>query len=228
MPFDAIIFDLDDTLYKELDFVESGFFEVAKFLSRTGNHKIGVEVIHSKMLESLHLSGRGKVFNDVLEWLELNVNEYLSTLLYIYRNHLPENILLDSAMKDLLDELRNTNVKLGVITDGTFVTQKNKTNILFQDFNLDCIIHTDSLGSNNWKPSSEPFKVASKLLDVNPNKAVYIGDNPVKDFKGARSIGMKAIWWNPESKSFNFEDEVSKPDFTVSNIQMLREQLIGC
>lgn len=227
MKYGAVIFDLDDTLYSEATFVESGFLEVSKFLASVSDLAGGVDEIYGKMLDSLRLHGRGKVFNDVLEWLQLKVQEYLHTLIYIYRNHSPRSISLDSEMKELLIDLKNHQLKIGIVTDGTYVTQRNKTDILFHDLILDCIIHTDSLGEHHWKPSTEPFKVASKLLGVNPNQAVYIGDNPVKDFKGPRCIGMQAVWWNPYHKSFNFSDELSKPDFIVSNIQMLRKHLIG-
>ena len=38
--FEAVLFDLDDTLYPEVDYVRSGFTVVAKFLSE----KINLEV----------------------------------------------------------------------------------------------------------------------------------------------------------------------------------------
>ncbi len=43
------------------------------------------------------------------------------------------------------------------------------------------------------KPDPRPFQMALKRLSVRPEDAVYIGDNPEFDLKGARAAGMKCI-----------------------------------
>jgi putative hydrolase of the HAD superfamily len=227
MQFKTVIFDLDDTLYRELSFVESGFSVVADYLVEINIRNESKEFILSYMLDTLGTKGRGRVFNDTLKWLNLDVDKYLSTLIYLYRNHIPSNIELNVEMKVLVDKLIFNKIKFGIITDGTYVTQKNKTDALLQGIPYSFIIHTDTLGQQGWKPSIEPFKVAMNLLNTHPNDSVYIGDNPVKDFKGARSIKMKTIWWNPENRNYDFLDTISTPDYRVHNINDLYKILLN-
>jgi putative hydrolase of the HAD superfamily len=227
MQFNTVIFDLDDTLYQELTFVKSGFKVVAEYLEKINPLNESKELVLAFMLNSLKTEGRGMVFNDVLTWLNLEVDQHLSTLIYLYRNHIPSSIELNLEMKILIKELISNNIKLGIITDGIYVTQKNKTDVLLHDIPCSCIIHTDTLGQQGWKPSFEPFKIAMNLLNTHPNDSVYVGDNPVKDFKGARSIKMKTIWWNPENRNYDFLDTISTPDYRVHNINDLYKILLN-
>jgi putative hydrolase of the HAD superfamily len=52
---------------------------------------------------------------------------------------------------------------------------------------------TGELGSRARKPSSRPFSAVLDLLGVAAEDAVYVADNPVKDFLGANRIGMGTI-----------------------------------
>ena len=54
---------------------------------------------------------------------------------------------------------------------------------------------SDELGTEFWKPSVEPYLRVLELLGVAPARAVYVGDNPAKDFLGARRAGMRSIRW---------------------------------
>ncbi len=46
------------------------------------------------------------------------------------------------------------------------------------------------------KPHPEMFQRALAHADVEPTEAVHIGDHPVDDIEGARSVGMYTIWAN--------------------------------
>jgi putative hydrolase of the HAD superfamily len=224
MSLQAVIFDLDDTLYNEIDFVKSGFKAVSEYLGAIPGNPFSKNNIYKKLLVLLEENGRGEVFDKILDTLYLDRNTYLQTLIYIYRNHIPSGIKLNDDMNDLLIQL--SALKLGIITDGVYVTQRNKTDALLKDHNFSCVIHTDSLGLKFWKPSKTPFQVACNLMNVQPTDVVYIGDNPKKDFKGARSIGMRTIYWNPNELNYKYTDVFSKPDFQVKNCLKLKEVLI--
>ncbi len=43
------------------------------------------------------------------------------------------------------------------------------------------------------KPDPRLFEMALKSLQVRPEDAVYVGDNPEKDLRGARAAGMKCV-----------------------------------
>ena len=60
-----LVFDLDDTLYDELEYVKSGHLNVSTFLSK----KISTEKyeIYSKLCEIFNKRGRKKVFSHLLK-----------------------------------------------------------------------------------------------------------------------------------------------------------------
>ena len=44
------------------------------------------------------------------------------------------------------------------------------------------------------KPDPKPFLLACKMLDVTPDKSIFVGDTPLTDIKGARKAGMSTIF----------------------------------
>jgi FMN phosphatase YigB (HAD superfamily) len=61
----VIVFDLDDTLYDEIDFVKSGFREISKYL--------GDEKYFNFMWEEFLKNGSGKIFDKLINdevWME--------------------------------------------------------------------------------------------------------------------------------------------------------------
>ena len=49
-------------------------------------------------------------------------------------------------------------------------------------------------GRSAWKPDPKPFRIVLERLGcVSPSQAVYVADNPDKDFLGARRAGMDSI-----------------------------------
>lgn len=80
----VVVFDLDDTLYKEIDFLKSAFKEIAKVISINNGHD--VEDIFSDMM---------RYYEEKLNSFELVLKKYpchlsIKDLLIIYRNHIPE------------------------------------------------------------------------------------------------------------------------------------------
>ncbi|WP_161626669.1 HAD family hydrolase [Desulfatiglans anilini] len=186
----AVIFDLDDTLYPEQEFVLSGFRSVSKWAQV---HLNIPERESFRILTQLFSEGvRGDTFN---RWLEIHgrSQEIIPSLLRVYREHKP-CIKPFPEVTNILSDLRK-NYQIGLLSDGYFSVQQAKLLSLgLSDF-FDVILFTDELGRANWKPSITPFREISRRLGLdNPVQAVYVGDNPVKDFFGAKQIGMGTIW----------------------------------
>ena len=83
----AVIFDLDDTLYPEIEYVKSGFEIVANYLvSKYGFKK---KDLIKRMLTILDKQGRGRIFNILLEDLGIYSQDMVMLLVYLYRSHNP-------------------------------------------------------------------------------------------------------------------------------------------
>lgn len=185
----AVFFDLDDTLYAEEDFVRSGFKSVARYME--DSYGIDAEQFLRSLLKILKNDGRGKVFDVALTEYDLYKKSLVNKLVNIYRSHTPK-IHLHSGVKNLLRQLKRK-YKLALITDGLGSVQRKKIHCLNLESFFDLIICTDDLGKRKGKPHTHSFKRALNFFNINPQAVVYVGDDPNKDFVGAKKIGIKTI-----------------------------------
>ncbi|NEZ91165.1 HAD family hydrolase [Clostridium botulinum] len=182
----TIIFDLDDTLYKELDFVYGAFKEVCTYLSNKYNKD--EKQLYKDILNTLEEHGRGKIFNIICE--KYNMKADIKELVKIYREAKPKISLYEDA-KYILTYLKAKNV--GIITDGKASVQWNKIKLLGLEKMVDKIIVTDDFGLDFWKPHEFAYREMLKYFNCTSQQCIYVGDNPHKDFIGARKVGMHTV-----------------------------------
>lgn len=218
----AVIFDLDDTLYDESSYVSQAFDQVATYLSQ--KYGISKQEIFEKMKYELDCHGRGKIFDRVCEYFSLQ--ESIKDLVHIYRNTVPDlNLYPDS--EDILNKLKRTGIRTGIITDGCSVVQHKKLDALGLKKIIDYIIVTDDFGPDYWKPSRKPYLDMLKTLGCEPGQSIYVGDNPHKDFLGAKAIGMKTVRIKRQKGMFIHTDlsKEYEANKTITNLLVLEELL---
>ena len=186
----AILFDLDDTLYDEMQFVKGGFEAVSSYTSKNAN--VNQNVVYQLLLDVLEKHGRGQTFDIALKKLGLYNKNLIPKLVEVYRTHKPK-LSLYSEVRTVLSTLRKQGYKLGLITDGNVKVQRNKVEALkIKDF-FDCIIFSDEYGIEKQKPNSFPYRKVMEELKVSARETIYIGDNPYKDFVSAKKLGIHTI-----------------------------------
>jgi putative hydrolase of the HAD superfamily len=220
----AIIFDLDDTLYAERDYVLSGFGAVANWAS--ANLGIDLQAGYDTLADLYHQGVRNNTFN---QWLALHLElppesetAAVTELLAIYRQHEPQIYAFPAAI-ELLPTL-HTNYQLGLVSDGYLEVQQRKWQALGLDRYFEAVVFSDALGRENWKPSMEPFKLVLSKLGAEPTASVYIGDNPRKDFYGARQLGMKTIQIKRADAEYAYLEPPTadyRPDLTIESLDEL-------
>lgn len=183
----VIVFDLDDTLYEEIDFVKSGFDKVSKFLFK--NYHISKDECYQNMINELG-KGRGKIFDNTLKKYNIFTQKLLRQCISIYRLHKPKICLFDDAEKCL--KQFNT-FPMYIVTDGNKIVQKNKLQALKLEKIVKFSFITSNYGLKNSKPSTYCFLKICKLENTSPENIVYIGDDPSKDFVEIKKIGFKTI-----------------------------------
>ena len=143
-------------------------------------------------LMALHDGGaRGDTFNRWLEGHGLDVREYLEPLVQAYRRHAPR-IEPYAAVPGMLGRLHEAH-RLGLVTDGLSDVQERKLSALGIAGHFDAVVFSDLYGKEAWKPSVKPFEIALAKLGCLAEDSAYIADNPLKDFLGARRLGMATI-----------------------------------
>ena len=186
----AVIFDLDETLYDEMQFVRGGFGAVAEYIAKSKG--MLQNEVYMLLHEVLTEYGRGKVFDIVLKQFSLYNEASVSTLVNIYRTHEPK-LRLYPEVQSVLSSLRKKNYLLGLITDGDIGVQQSKVKALeIKDF-FECIIFSNKYGIDRQKPSIFPYQKALQKLALKPKTSIYIGDNPYKDFVNAKKIGIYTV-----------------------------------
>ena len=192
---DAAVFDLDDTLYPEKDYVRSGFCAVAGIFPQVPDM--------ADRLWSVFLKGIPAI-DEVLA--EYGLSEHKDTALMAYRAHRPVISMYPEAVK-LLRALKHTK-KLGLITDGRPDGQRAKIDALGLYDIFDEIIITDELGGQEYrKPSPKAYELMQERMGVPYERMAYIGDNIKKDFISPENLGMQSIWFCNRDGLYYEDDE---------------------
>ena len=183
----AVIFDLDDTLYREMDYVESGFSEVAAHIEK--RFGIDRDQVKERLFEILIRDGRGKVFDEWIHERRLGSSLTPLELVGIYRGHTP-TIALYSEVEAELTRLRSSGILMGIITDGCLAVQEMKIRALGLERLVDDIVCTDAKGDDYAKPNPRAFQDVVERFGLHPRDSMYVGNDSKKDFIGPKAIGM--------------------------------------
>lgn len=178
----GIIFDLDDTLYSEKDYVFSGYKAVAKYLGDDSYADILWGFFEAKK----------SAIDELLS--AINRKEEKENVLNVYRHHMPK-IHLYAGVQERLKELRRSGYKIGIITDGRPEGQRNKITALGIEDMVDDIIITDELGGVQFrKPCDIAFRIMVTRWKFSPEEVLYVGDNIAKDFQACKQLGLQWKW----------------------------------
>jgi putative hydrolase of the HAD superfamily len=204
------VFDLDDTLFQEIDFLKSAYRHIAAQL-RT---RISCD-LYEEMLERYHKK------ENVFLWILNQYEKYLQDVdinwfLHEYREHLPE-IKLSKETAAFLQALKHRKVPLGLITDGRSITQRNKLKALgIETYFLDIII-SEEFGSTKPDPRNYQY-----FLEKYPSKEFYyIGDNPAKDFIVPLQLGWKTICIRNKGENIHCQDfdKQARPHLIIDSLK---------
>jgi putative hydrolase of the HAD superfamily len=174
----VVVFDLDDTLYKEADYRRSGLNFVCRMLASLYGLSLTLQV--------RELERQPDPLADLCALLGLPA-QVKESLLWSYRLHLPE-IVLSQGMAHVLGVLSARQHAIAVLTDGRSVTQRLK----LQALGLQALPVYISEEHGGEKPHPARFE---KIMRELPSRAghVYIGDNPRKDFVAPNALGWTTL-----------------------------------
>lgn len=205
MPSATIVFDLDDTLVKEIDYLKSAFREIASDAGDSG--------LHAKMMKWYYAK------QDVFGNLEAQLGKPLKARFrQLYRNHFPDFDRL-SNNRNLLLELKSEGFKLGMVTDGYSVTQRNKLRALDIEDIFDLVIVSEEFGSA--KPDERNFSVFHQFKT---DRYFYVSDNVAKDFIAPNTLGWTTICLIDDGSNIHKQDFERGPEYLPNyKINDLRE-----
>lgn len=201
-PIKGVIFDLDDTLYSEKQYVRSGFRAVAKLLGRDEAEE---------KLWNYFLDGKNAIDELLSEWGQQDQKEQC---LRAYREHMP-GIVLYEGVEPLIRSLKAEGVLVGIITDGRVEGQKNKVKALGLDDLVSDIIITDELGGVRFrKPNDIAFRIMQCRWGLPFEEMIYVGDNLNKDFQAPKQLGMRSLYFENKDGLY-YSEKTSEGDYEM-------------
>ena len=186
-------FDLDDTLYNELDYLKSAYAEISRLVDPDSFLELYARMI------SMY---RNK--ENVFDYLTDNYTITKDELLQEYRNHIP-HISPFNGVVDLFTGIKNKKGMIVCITDGRGKSQRNKLSALgLLDF-FDLLVISEEVGSE--KPSPLNYSLVEEHFPS--MHYTYVADNWKKDFlvpneRGWDSIGLIDNGKNIHSSAYQF------------------------
>ena len=184
----TVVFDLDDTLALEIEYLTSAFREIAQKVDNQNPNLYTVLWDAFKHKE-----------NPFACVSELYPQYTVVDLLQLYRNHFPS--YPKNNCKSLLEQLKSRGCILGLVTDGYSITQRNKLKSLGIENLFDLIIISEEFGSA--KPTAANFEVFHQFDTA---EHYYIADNPSKDFISPNVLGWQTICLLDSGKNIHKQD----------------------
>ena len=222
----VVVFDLDDTLYKEIDFLKSAYVEIAEALIESTNIHGASEALFNKML-FYYFQGEN-VFSKILN--EYHVTDFtIKDLLEIYRNHNP-SIVLSLETLSILNYLKENNSTIGIITDGRKIQQRSKIEALGLYEYTDLIVISEEIGSE--KPNLKNYQIFENEYSEKDFKFLYVGDNLKKDFVTPNKLGWYTVCLrdkeglNVHSQDVLVADEFL-PKYEIDTIGELKDLILS-
>lgn len=218
----GVVFDMDDTLYLERDFVASGFRAVSVAVERDLGFPIADDLI-----ARFEAGERGDLFTPTLTARLGSIDEdYVKSLVSVYRGHTP-NFRPLPGIFELLTALKHR-CRLALISDGVLSVQQNKLDVLGLHCFFAPVIFTDLWGREFWKPHPRGFLDCAQTLAIETRSMLYIADNPAKDFIGARRVGMATVRLRlKDGLHYTAEPDFgAEPDLEVHSVAELAQALL--
>ncbi|KTD73300.1 HAD family hydrolase [Legionella tucsonensis] len=232
MPYQVILFDLDDTL---IDFAYSqrmGLKNIYEKFYATIEYTVFEQVykkINTRLWNQVGVRENTLMPSEVrlLRFIQLNqkiscaasaeevANEYDSSLC-IHAHWLPN-------VKTAIEFLHRKGHILGIITNGFVEVQGRKQRQLQLNDWFDCYIVSDDVGIA--KPNIEIFNIALQEItkrrkqSIEKDSMLMVGDSIISDGYGARDFGIDYCFVN--TQSLNSESSETPIKYTISSVAHL-------
>ena len=204
---EAVIFDIDNTLYDYTKYTEHSSNVVVDFASRRygipeGEMKAAIQegkrITKELLQEGAAQHSRVLFFQHALEVLHINAIGAAWEMEELYWGSMLQVIQPFAGVIEVLRNLKGKGLKLGICTDMTAAIQQRKLLRLGVSQYFDVMVCSEETGFE--KPHDSMFRLSLQKLGAEAGRAVMVGDNWHKDIKGAIASGMYGAWYHAGGK----------------------------
>lgn len=195
--FQAMLFDLDDTLLNRNQAVDNLFFLILERFYQDIQHPFKNDMLQKfKAYDKKYfgISDKTTILQSFFDEFPPHDRLPRHDMQDFWNNHFPHCFSVNPHTLNIIKRIK-MRVKVGIITNGTVHRQKAK--IMHTQLNsyFDDIIISEEVGYS--KPDKRIFELALNQLHVQPEAALFVGDDIKKDIGGCQRAKIKGIWFNP-------------------------------
>lgn len=185
IPVRAVLFDLDGTLHDRNATVQAWL----------GGHveRLGLPVGYAQRFTELDDYGyrpKEEVFDLLIS--EHSLNNSYESLFGDFRQHKASSAQLMPYALDLLHTLRQSGLKLSIITNGRTEGQASVLEQLGLLPLIDDVLISEEVGLS--KPDPRIYTLALERLSVSAAETWFVGDSPKNDVWGPQQVGIRAAF----------------------------------
>jgi HAD superfamily hydrolase (TIGR01549 family) len=152
-------------------------------------------------------------------------DDRVKTALNVFFQDFIDTLELRAGAKKILEQIQGQ-CKVGLISNFTHapVIHKSLRKLdICRYFNA--IVVSEDVG---WrKPKAEIFQDALRRLQVQAEEAVYVGDSPIEDIKGAKDAGLKTIFVPSQfNKLRDLSESKQEPTFISRNLAGVNQRIM--
>jgi HAD superfamily hydrolase (TIGR01509 family) len=234
---EAILFDLDNTLVDYVSYRETTSITAAKAMVKHGLPTSKFDA-YSRIFAIFRAKGMEYegAYHEVVERFDLEPNSATRISQAAIMEH--QRVMLEvlhayPLVKPILAEFKRMGIKRGIVSDAPRdkVWKRLLTVKLEDEFDV-VVTHDDTM---LYKPNPSPFQLALNVLQVPPAECLFVGDDPSRDIKGAKELGMHtclAIYGMDGIAGYRRHDPDDRKlaDFEIGRFQEILgvvEQIVG-
>lgn len=188
--YQAILFDLDDTLYDLRLYRIQRLRRALPDVLERYPHLDADALAEAVIAEGVYI----EQFPDFLRRRGVDDADLVGAAHEIYRSGWFEEIALAEDAPHVFERL-GLRYRLGLITNGPSRLQRLKIERFGLAEYMDVLIVSEEVGVA--KPDPEIFKIALTRLGVQSSQALFVGDSLEYDLRGAAAAGLPFVWMNP-------------------------------
>ena len=200
----AVLFDVDDTLYDQVIPFQKAYEELFK-----GSFELPIEELYKRSryysdevfeatqrgemsMEAMYIYRVQKAFESF--GISVTDDEALEFQRLYAGNQ--KKLEISETMRTIIELCQKHEIMMGVITNGPSQHQWNKVKALkvMEFIPEEYIFVSGDIGVA--KPQIGIFQHVEKIMNLNPEETLFIGDTFQSDIVGAKGAGWKAIWLN--------------------------------
>jgi len=211
MALKAVLFDLDNTLVDFMHMKKMCSEAAIRAMVEAGlpmEEEKAVNLLF-QMYDEYGIEDQ-RIFEKFLKKAEGKVNyRVLANGIAAYRKVKAGYLQPYPKVRETLIKLKSKGLVLGIVSDAPRMQAWLRLAEMSLTEFFDVVVAWEDTGK--LKPSKMPFEQAIKKLGLKPEEILFVGDNPGRDIKGAKGVGMKTAL---AAYGQVFEGK-EKPDFVL-------------